>query len=277
MDSLVTVEWLSEHLADPALVVLDCSVHVGPDFHGVNGRAEYDEGHIPGAGFADLMGPLSDPSGPYEFAMPTPEHFCAAMGLLGVGDDSQVVLYAGNMSAWAARVWWMLRWVGFDRAAILDGGLSAWMAKELPLSTDPVERPAKQLTPTLRPALIADREDVRAAVNSGDIQLIDTMMEEHYRGEWALYSRPGHIPGASNVSALSLVGDTGRYLPGAELAAMHPGDRDAQVITYCGGGIAAASNAFVMTRLGFTNVAVYAASLQEWVADPSNPMVIDTP
>ena len=209
--------------------------------------------------------------------MPTPEQFCAAMGALGVGDDSRVVLYAGNMSAWAARVWWMLRWVGFDRSAILDGGLVAWMAEELPLSTDPADRPANKLTPKPRPTLIADQGEVRAAIDDDNVHLIDTLMEEHYRGEWTLYGRPGHIPSASNISALSLFGEMGRYLPHEELAAMHPGDRDSRAITYCGGGIAAAANAFVMTRLGFTNVAVYAASLQEWVADPSNPMVVETP
>ncbi len=108
-------------------------------FEILSGRADYEGGHIPSAGFADLMGDLSDGDSPLRFAVPTPEQFCAAMGALGVGDDSPVVLYDGSDSVWAARVWWMLRWVGFDRAALLDGGLKAWTAEDRPLSTEPAE------------------------------------------------------------------------------------------------------------------------------------------
>jgi len=279
MDSLVSTDWLSRHLDDPDLVVLDCSVRVemdeGGGFQVLSGRADYDAGHIPSAAFADLMGDLSDGESPYRFAPPTPESFAAAMGALGVGDDSRVVLYDASGSAWAARVWWMLRWIGFDRAALLDGGLGTWKAEERPLSTEPAARPARQLTPAPRPELIADRDEVLAAVGDESVWIIDALPVESYRGEMAMYGRPGHIPGASNVPALSLLDESGRYRPHDELAAMFDGDRNARAITYCGGGIAASSDAFIMTRLGFTDVAVYTASLQEWAADPANPMVVD--
>jgi thiosulfate/3-mercaptopyruvate sulfurtransferase len=280
MDTLVTAEWLSQHLDDPDLVVLDCSVIVEPDEDGVrieSGRANYEGGHIPSAGFADLMGDLSDGDSPLKFAVPTPEQFCAVMGALGVGDDSRVVLYDGNGSVWAARVWWMLRWVGFDQAALLDGGLEAWTAEDRPLSTEPANRPAKQLTPAPRPELIADRDEVLAAIDNSAVRLIDALPEVSYRGEMSLYDRPGHIPGAASMPASALLDESGRYLPHDELVAMHDGDRNARVITYCGGGISASSNAFIMTRLGFTDVAVYTASLQEWAADPANPLVVGAP
>jgi thiosulfate/3-mercaptopyruvate sulfurtransferase len=281
MDTLVTTEWLSQHLDEPDLVVLDCTVYQEPEegggFHNVSGRTEYDKGHIPSAGFADLKGDLSDANSPIEFAVPTPEQFCSAMGALGVGDDSRVVLYDAMYSAWAARVWWMLRWVGFDRAALVDGGLQVWTAEGRPLSTEPATRPAKQLTPAPRPELIADRDEVLASIDDDAVCLIDTLPEAFYRGEETIYARPGHIPGASNTCGLDLLDESGRYRLDDELAAMLDGDRSARTITYCGGGIMASSNAFVMTRLGFTNVAVYTASLQEWAADPANPMVVDTP
>ena len=273
MDTLVTAEWLSQHLDDPDLVVLDCSVSVKPGEGGVqieSGRAEYDGGHVPSAGFADLMGDLVDGDSSVNFAVPTPEHFCAAMGALGVGDDSRVVLYDGSNSAWAARVWWMLRWVGFDRAALLDGGLGAWTAEGRPLSTEPAN-----LTPAPRPELIADRDEVFAAIDDSAVYLIDALPEASFRGEMAMYDRPGHITSASNTPFSSLIDESGRYRPHDELAALFDGDRNARTIIYCGGGIAASSNAFVMTRLGFTDVAVYTASLQEWAADPANPMVVD--
>jgi len=281
MDTLVTTEWLNKHLDDPDLVLLDCTVCTIPEddggFHNVSGRPDYDVGHIPNAGFADLKDELSDTNNPVEFAVPTPGQFCAAMGALCVGDDSRVVLYDTNYTAWAARVWWMLRWVGFDRAAILDGGLGAWAAEGRPLSIEPVTRPAKQLTPAPRPELIADRDEVLASLDDDAVCLIDTLPEEFYRGDMTIYARPGHIPGAVNIDGLKLLDKTGRFRPDDELAAMHNGERNARTITYCGGGIVASANAFIMTRLGFTNVAVYTASLQEWAADPANPMTVDTP
>jgi len=279
MDSLVSTEWLNQHLQDPDLVVLDCSVSTMPEndggFHNVSGRPDYEAGHIPTAGFADLKAELSDLNQPIEFAVPTPEQFCTAMGALGIGDDSRVVLYDTSYTAWAARVWWMLRWVGFDNAAILDGGFQNWAAEGRPISTEAIQRTAKHLTPIPRPELIAYRDEVLASIKDNSICLIDTMPEEFYSGEMTLYQRPGHIPGASNTSGLKLMDKTGHFRSNEELTAMHKGDHNARTITYCGGGIMASSNAFIMTRLGFTDVAVYTASLQEWAADPANPMVVD--
>ena len=106
-DSLVTTEWLAEHLDDEDLVILDCTVSVEQGEGGMvieSGRAGYEAGHIPGAGFADLMGELADPDNPLEYALPSPAEFAAAMGALGVGDDTRVVLYDASFSAWAARV-----------------------------------------------------------------------------------------------------------------------------------------------------------------------------
>ena len=276
MDSLVTAEWLSEHLDDPDLVVLDCTVLVEMGENGgyriVSGKANYEGGHIPTAGFADLMGDLSDGDSPFQFAVPTPEQFVAAISALGVGDDTRVVLYDSYNSAWAARVWWMLRWVGFDRTALLDGGLNAWTAEGRPLSTEPANRPAGKLTLALRPELIVDRDEVFASIDNDAVNTIDALSEAQYRGEISMYGRPGHIPGASNVPSSSLLDDTGLYRPHDELSTLFDSDRNTRTITYCGGGIAASSDAFIMTRLGFKDVAVYTASLQEWAPDPANPL-----
>jgi thiosulfate/3-mercaptopyruvate sulfurtransferase len=276
MDTLVSVEWLSEHLGDPGLVVLDCTVVVEFDEQGairmVNGRDNYEAGHVPTAGFADLMGELSDTDSPLEFTVPAPEQFAASMRALGVSDDSRVVLYDANRSVWAARVWWMLRWIGFDRAAVLDGGLGAWTAAGHPLSTEPNHPATGTLTLDLRPGLIADRDEVLASLAQDDVLLVDAMSGAHYRGEMAMYARPGHIAGARNMPSNLLLDETGRYRPLDELGMLIDGNPGDRTITYCGGGIAAAADAFVLTRLGFTNVAVYDASLEEWAADPANPM-----
>lgn len=281
LGTLVTTEWLSQHLNDPDLVVLDCTVKVeytdDGSFRSVSGLPGYESGHIPSAGFADLITDLSDTSNPLQFTMPSAEQFVEAMGALGVGDNTRVVLYDSGRSVWAARVWWMLRWVGFDRVALLDGGLPAWTAAGHPLSTEPAKREARQLTANLRPELIADRDEVYAAIGNQDVHIIDAMPESHYRGEMVMYDWPGHIPGASNTPSSSLVDDSGHYLPHEDLVSIVNGDSKQRTITYCGGGIAASSNAFILTRLGFTDVAVYMGSLQEWTADTDNPMEVETP
>jgi len=278
MDTLVTAQWLKLHINDPDLVILDCTVVTMPDandargLRNVSGRPDYELGHIPNAGFADLKTELCKSNGPIEFDLLSPEQFCAAMSELGVGDNSRVVLYDANYTGWAARVWWMLRWVGFDNTAILDGGLAAWTSTGHALSLEPVSRSAQKLTSKPRPELIAHRNEVLASINNEAVILIDTLPEEFYRGEMSIYPRPGHIPGALNINGLSLLDKRGCLLKQDELSSMRAFDRNARVITYCGGGIVASINAFVLTRLGFNNVAVYMASLEEWTADSSNPM-----
>lgn len=279
MKKLVSTQWLSENLGEPDLVVLDCSVKTDTDENDLpvnsSGYAVYQQEHLPGAGFADLKGDLCDQESDIEFALPSPEQFCAAMGELGVGDNSRVVLYDNSLSAWAARVWWMLRWVGFENAAILDGGLRVWKAEGRPLESGPVERPAVKLNPRPRPALVADREEVMAAIDDGGVCLIDTLPEPFFAGEASLYGRGGHIPTAVNYSGVGLVDESGRYKSLDVLAEMHRDlDKSKRQITYCGGGILASSNAFVMTLLGFENVAVYTASMQEWAKDPQNPLTM---
>jgi thiosulfate/3-mercaptopyruvate sulfurtransferase len=257
--------------------VLDASVTVESDGNGgfrtVNGRAAYDEGHIPTAGFADLMGALADPDSPHSYAVPSPEAFAAAMGALGVGDDTRVVLYDTYGNGWAARVWWMLRWVGFDNAAILDGGLSAWTNAGYEVSKDAATESVRTLTVNLRPELIVEQEEVRAAIDDESVDLVDALPDAHYRGDFALYGRPGHIPTATNSPSNQLIDEAGRFKDEDALETMFSGDKDKRTITYCGGGIAASADAFIMTRLGYKDVAVYTSSLQEWTTDPENPMV----
>ena len=279
MDSLVSAEWLMARVGDPDLVVLDATVLVQSDAAAnmeiVNGRASYEEGHIPGAGFAELMGELSAADAEFDFTLPSPQAFADAMGALGVGDETRVVLYDRMGMPWAGRVWWMLRWIGFDNAALLDGGLDAWTAAGGALSTEPVTRSPRTLSVKLRPELIANQDEVRASIEDDAIRLIDVLPEIHYRGEWTMYEQPGHIPGAINVPTSTLFDESGHFHEDEKLAELFGDDADARTITYCGGGIAASLDAFVMTRLGFTDAAIYDGSLEEWTATPDNPMDID--
>lgn len=279
MDSLVDVAWLREHQHDPDLRILECTVafeiEEGGGLRFFSGREDWERGHIPGSDFADLMGALSDPNSEHLFTLPSAGDFGAAMEALGIGEGTRVVLYDRTFTMWATRVWWMLRAVGFDDAAVLDGGLTAWNNAGAPLSAEAAPtRPAKlPLAP--RPALFAAKQGVKRAVDDNAACLIDALTPEMFRGDITPYSRPGHIAGALNVPALAIVDpDTRRFLDEDALRA-HFGaalDRGQPIITYCGGGIAATSDAFVLHRLGCENVSVYDGSLSEWSADASLPM-----
>ncbi|MFT4713992.1 MAG: thiosulfate/3-mercaptopyruvate sulfurtransferase [Candidatus Azotimanducaceae bacterium] len=278
MDLLVSTEWLSEHLNDPDLIILDCTFLAKRDENGMmyneSGKDTYDQAHIPNAGFADLVQELSDQDNEFELWMPSPIKFTEAMQALGIGNNSRVVLYSRSDPTVAARVWWMLRWIGIDQVAILDGGMAAWKKEGRDVSSKAVSRPKSQITIALRPDLIASQHQVLSAIEDNGVVLLDALPIEHYRGDFALYPRAGHIAGANSMPAMELVHGN-YYRSYDELDLMFDDERSKPVITYCGGGVAAASLAFSMHRLGFENVSVYMGSLQEWTSDLTNPMTLD--
>jgi thiosulfate/3-mercaptopyruvate sulfurtransferase len=283
---LMETDWLEAHLTDPDLRVLDCTVLFDRDEHGRHldsGREAWARGHIPGSGFADLMSDLSDPASPLAFMMPSAAQFAEAMSRYGVGDDTRVVLYEASRdrwaNMWAARLWWMLRAFGFDQAAVLNGGLHKWTLEGRPMSTEPCRYPPAHFTARLRPELMADKRDVLAAIGDSGTCLINALTAEEHAGTIAYYGRPGRIPASVNVPTVALVDPvTHAYLPAeqlrAQFAAVGALNRG-RVITYCGGAIAACSDAFVLTLLGITNVAVYDGSLLEWAPDPTLPIETD--
>jgi len=282
MQPLVETDWLAAHLGDPDLRVIECTVYLQPadvpgGFRVESGRAKWAEGHIPGAGFVDLQDEISDRSSKLRFMMPPATQFAEALGRHGVGDGARVVLYDRAVNMWAARVWWMLRAFGFDDAAVLNGGFKKWTREGRPLATDDGAAARRTFTARPRPALIADKSGVLAALDDTHTCVLNALSEEQHRGTGGTsYGRPGRIAGSANVAARELVDpETHAYLPLDVLRAKFAasGALDAKrVVTYCGGGIAASSDAFVLTLLGRTDVAVYDASLSEWAGDPSLPM-----
>ena len=277
---LVETDWLEAQLEDPDLRVLDCTVFLRPreggGFNADAAREEWAASHIPGSGFADLPGDLSDRNSELRFMMPPAEEFAAAMGRYGVGEGTRVVLYdrAGHM--WATRIWWMLRATGFDDAAVLNGGWTKWTAEGRPTSTEPSTYPEATFVPQPRPELFADRDDVLASIEDGDTCILNALGADQHSGEVSPYGRPGHIPSSVNVPAFGLVdAETGAYRPLEELRTQFAGvgaTDGERVITYCGGGIAASSDAFVLKMLGVENVSIYDASMSEWAADPALPI-----
>lgn len=277
MDPLVSAQWLAEHLADPQMRMFDATVYVQvPTLR--TGEPEWRQEHIPGSAFADLLA-LSDPEQPaWSMTMPTAERFATMVGALGVSDDSHVVVYDRRENMWAARLWWMLRTFGFDHAAVLDGGWTAWQQGHYPTCDAPCSYPAATLTVRMRPEMIASKQEVLAAIGNPHVCLINALGRRQHRGDVSEYGRPGHIPGSRNVTAWEILDrDSQRYRAVSELERKVGSAIDAeQIITYCGAGPAASSLAHVLVRLGHSRVAVYDGGLIEWCADPSLPLELGT-
>ncbi|WP_225825680.1 sulfurtransferase [Streptomyces naphthomycinicus] len=280
---LVDATWLADHLHDPRLAVLDATAvlpsprHDG-DHRSTSGRPGWAERHLPGSGHADLTGDLSDPRAPYHFAVPAPDALAAGLARLGVGEGSEVVVYDTAGGIWAARLWWMLRAISVP-AAVLDGGLRAWETAGHPLASGDTAPPpaAAPPIPVPRPGLWTGVEEV-AAISAGvrPGTLVCALPPGGYDGSAPTrYTRRGHIPGSRSLPGRSLMDDTGRLLPRAELAARAGtvlAGADAPLVLYCGGGISAAGTALALTVLGHEDVSLYDGSLEEWSKDPARPM-----
>ena len=282
---LVSTDWLADHLEAPDVRVFESTVFLRPREGGgyrvESGRAEYDSGHIPGAGFLDLQGDFSDNDQRLRFMMPSAEAFAEAAGRHGISEDSTLVLYDRLGSMWAARLWWMFRSMGCTGAVVLDGGWRRWSDEGRAVSTEAAIYAPTSFAPSEDAARFADLAEVQAFVESGGSCLINALGRDQHSGadEGRTYGRAGHIPGSTNVPAMELIdADTGLYRPADELAAMFAEvapDKSQRVVTYCGGGIAASNDAFVLSLLGYDNVAVYDASMSEYAADSSLPLVVD--
>ncbi len=278
---LVQTGWLEDHLRDPALRVFDCTTHLIPapkiTYTVKPGREDFERGHIPGAQFIDLQADLSDQQGELRFMLPSADAFAAAMGRLGVGNDSKVVLYSTANVWWATRVWWMLRVFGFDNATVLDGGWQKWTSEGRKVETGPARtpEPANFTVREVRPLMVGKRE-VQAAIEDGAICTINALTsQQHTGGGGNSYGRPGRIAGSVSLPAAHLLDpETNAFLPPDELRRRFDqvGAMDKQVITYCGGGIAASADALALVMLGHTDVKLYDASLSEWAKDPALPM-----
>jgi len=279
MDILIEADWLLRHLDNPTLRVLECSVTFKDaedgtiSFH--SGRNEWERGHIPGSAFADLIDDFSDPKSPLDFTLPSESRFADAMGALGVGKGVQVVLYDRTFGMWATRLWWMLRSYGFDDAAVLNGGFAAWAAADGPISDEPPRHAPTTFEAAPRSQVFASKDNVRAALDDEKICLVDALRPQIFRGEQVPWSRPGHIAGAVNVPMMELVNaETKCFLDDDALRQrFSEALKRPLTITYCGAGIAATVDAFLLHRLGHPDVAVYDGSLSEWSADPTLPMV----
>ena len=276
--TLISASELAEHVEDPAWVILDARFTLDDEQWG---KAVYAAAHIPGAQQADLADDLAGPiiagvTGRRPF--PDPDDFAGRLGAWGVGPGTQVIAYdAENGLMAASRLWLMLRWMGHDGVAVLDGGLNSWLAAGHPLSVEVPRRAPAHFVHRLRPELLASVDQVEMARGALSTCVFDSRGADGYHGR-GLYHDPvrGHIPGAGLADRAETTRPDGRWRSASELhrhyrAVLGPVDpRD--VIFYCGSGVTAAQNVLGMAIAGLDGSRMYVGSWSEWITDPNRPV-----
>lgn len=270
--------------SDRPPAVLDATLLLAsPEFDGdhraESGEPRWRAAHIPGSRHVDLRVRFHDPASPWHFTHPSPDAVAAELAGLGITADRRVVVYDSVGGLWAARLWYLLRWIGHD-VAVLDGGLAAWTAADLPVASGAAE--ASTAVAPWRPAAVREAWIERDAVLAGGHRLVCGLAGSAFRGTAPTrYSRRGHIPGSANVVARGLVDDGGRIRDAAAVLQAFvdggvPVTADAPpIVLYCGGGISAALAALALAVAGVDDVRIYDGSLEEWSADPSLPIETD--
>ena len=256
---LITPDALAARLGDPRLRLLDVRWWLTDR---PRGHRDYLAGHLPGAAWVDLDTDLAAATGPGRHPLPDPAVFAARMTELGVGDDTDVVVYDDASGMIAARVWWMLEDLGHRSVHVLDGGFAAWTAADLPVT-------AALLTPTPGHLHLADhwtrvidRDGLVARL--GSVALVDARARERYRGDIEpVDAYPGHIPTAVNLPLAGNLGPDGRFLGAATLRARFAPLGD-DVVTSCGSGINACHNALAMRIAGLPDPLLYEGSYSDW-------------
>lgn len=269
--TLVQAQAVAEHLRDPAWVLIDCSFDLSDPG---NGESAYWEGHLPGAVYAhldwDLAGPITARSGRHP--LPDPARLAAKFASWGVENQSQLVAYDTSNGAFAARLWWLGKWLGHDRVAVLDGGRQAWEAAGLPLNKDRPRPSTGVFEVRVRPDLTVSTADLPAAMVSGHA-LIDARAPERFSGEVEpLDAKAGHIPGAINHPFQKNLDESGRFLPAGALRGRYAATlEDLQanpVICMCGSGVTACHSLLALEVAGIEGGRLYPGSWSEWIRDP---------
>lgn len=279
MDMLIDTETLERELGNESLRVLDATLHFAARGEIRSGRADWEEEHIPGSRFVDLLEELSLPESELPFTRPSTEQLDRILGEMGIALDSKVVVYSRGpeSSMWATRLWWLLRSAGVANVALLDGSFAKWKAEGRPTSTESCRVTAVDGKSQPDDSWWATADEVLAAIDDGGVCTLNALPAALHAGEVEMgYRRPGRIAGSQNTPFSGVLDpETGTLRSDDELRAYFQlvgGKEDKRVISYCGGGIAATLVGFALRRIGYSNVGVYDGSLNEWSRNGELPM-----
>jgi len=285
-NAIVNCEWLAENINNNNIRTYDCTTYLhyrdnDPSLPYVveSGREQYEKSHIPNSSYIDLQSDLSDKDSPYRFTMPNLKILSENFKKVGIGEDFHIVLYSRNGTQWSARIWWMLRSVGVDNVSILDGGFNEWTRLGLPTSDKILTFPKSNFNFKPRNEIFIDKEPVIKALEDKNTKILNSLTEDIHKGLNPRYGRPGRIPNSLNIPFHKLLDpETGKFLGAEELLEIFQKNKisyENQIINYCGGGIAASLEAFVLYQLGYKNLKIYDNSLSEWAIDENLPMEKD--
>jgi thiosulfate/3-mercaptopyruvate sulfurtransferase len=274
--TLISTDVLTTHLSDPAFVAVDCRYKLDDETWG---QREYAGRHIPGAVYAhlghDLAGPKTGTNGRHP--LPDPRTFAQTLGRLGITSGVQVVAYDQDNGMYASRLWWMLRWLGHDAVAVLDGGFAKWTQEGRQTASGEEHREPRQFTAATRADMVVDVNRVSSSLTTGESTLVDARAPERYRGESEpIDKKPGHIPGAANHFFQWNLDERGIFRTPDDLRERMqrsigdvPPDR---LVSYCGSGVTACHNLLALEHAGLTGARLYPGSWSEWSADPARPV-----
>lgn len=276
--SLISIDDLAPHLDDPDWVIVDCRASLADPSYA---ESAYLQEHIPGAGYANLERDLSGPVIPGitgRHPLPLPEQAGLTFSRLGIGEGCQVVAYddAGGAMA-AGRFWWMLRWLGFAAAAVLDGGWQAWKRRELPVRQGLETRTPRPFHGCPRSELVFSTEQVERVRREPVYRLVDARSADRYHGKnEKIDPVAGHIPGALNAPYLENLTPAGTFRSKAELRQKYQVLLGAapleNVVFYCGSGVSAVHDILAVSAAGLGEARLYPGSWSEWITDPSRPV-----
>ncbi len=275
MEPLIPVSELLERLGDPGLRVLDARFEL---LDPAAGERLYRAGHVPDAAFIDLDRHLAAPPERHGGRHPLPDldAFARAMEERGVGDGHEVVVYDQGGTFFAARAWWLLRYVGHDAVRVLDGGWAAYVAAGGAVSRDVPSTPPAEFRVRLRPEMAADRDEIRAHLGDPSWCLVDVRAPERYRGETEpIDPVAGHIPHAQNRPYTATMDAQGRFLTADALREHYRGvaGRDT-VVAYCGSGVSAAHAVLAMEVAGHGGARLYPGSWSDWCSYDDLPVAV---